>query len=346
MGLRERLGRQHSVHSAAASESQPSPGSGSVSGRSLRSVERSRLGIAVDNVRSRFVAGTTRPRVQPLRHRASESQVYPESSEPLETMPRDDADEEGSVDSDGNVTGSHPAHVAAPPENTSNPMLVYDAAGPHFMNAPSGAAPRTSSGSTGVRYGHESLLPTICRRPEHSTPILAEEHEHYYGGAALSDDKIAFTVPHGWRAILYRDGFRLSNGPCVGFVRATASADASAALCDTSELTLLDTFDVASSPIVDAQTDVFALVVEYRNHGAGRGVAIFEPGNDAGAAVFGFSGPARYADVLEDAEGELLCGAYVLAAPLPLASRDHQREPPSPEEATKAESADYACAIV
>lgn len=342
MGIRERLGRQHSVHSAAAGDLQSLDSSSNGNGRQ-RSRDRSRLGVAVDNVRNRFAVGTTRPRVHSFRSRRTpEPLVCPEPIEPLQAELAPEA--RHSLNSDDSLSDSRPARANAFPQTVNNPAPLPDAASAELLGAGPGTGPGLSS--AGTRYGHEPLLPTICRRRALSTPLRALEYEPYYGGATLSDNKIAFTVPDGWCAVHYTDGFRLSNGPCVGFLRAAASADASAALCDTSELKILDSFDIASSPVVDAQAEVLALVVEYRNHGAGRGVALFEPGNDAGAAVFGFSGPSKYAEVLLEAERVLLCGARVVSAPLPSTSNDRKQEPASPVVPTPSPSAQSACIIV
>ena len=133
-------------------------------------------------------------------------------------------------------------------------------------------------------------------------------------GVVVSDRWLEFVVPDGWQAVRSEAGFRLVSGPCVGFARATAAEDASAALCDTSQLAVLDTFDVSSSPSVVKSASALLLVVEYRNHGAGRGLALVE-NNFAGAVVFGLSGPSESAHFLRETEQQLLSTSRVVKAP-------------------------------
>lgn len=328
MGLRQRLGRQRSVHSDAGVESPPQGDRGA-----RASLDRSRMGVAVENVRSRFSAGTIRPRTQPKRTgRHTEALVSPEPVSPVRVEIAEKDGASGGSDRRGELHLAQRLPLPPTPLTVSNPSPLP------IASLPSGP-------DAGTRLGHEALLPAFRRMRPQSRPLRAEKYAPYYGGSVLSDDFVAFTVPEGWCAVHVERGFRLSSGPCIGFVRATASVDASAALCDTSDLTILDTFDIASSPVVDGQPDVLALVVDYRNHGAGRGVALFESGNDAGAAVFGLSGPAKYSEFLREAERELLSGAHVLTAPLSSGGGERKLEPSSPSPTKTTPSEQHACII-
>lgn len=58
------------------------------------------------------------------------------------------------------------------------------------------------------------------------------------------------------------------------------------------------------------------MIVEYRNHGAGRGVAMVDDGCDEkGAVVFGLSGPEASRSYLAETEVQILSSAYVVRVP-------------------------------
>lgn len=90
------------------------------------------------------------------------------------------------------------------------------------------------------------------------------------GGAHVSDGIVAFVVPEHWEATRRSDIFWLSCGSCVGFVRGVPAHEASASLCNTEAVAIMENFEVSTSPTFDPE-DPDILLVEYRNHGYGRG---------------------------------------------------------------------------
>lgn len=160
------------------------------------------------------------------------------------------------------------------------------------------------------------VLPFRRSRPLHR-PSASELHIPQAQGAVLTDGFLAFIVPDGWRATFLGDcGFRLISGGCVGYICAVPAAEASLALCDTSRLAVLDAFDVGTSPVVVRHPGIFLMIVEYRNHGAGRGVAMVDDdGDEKGAVVFGLSGPEASRSYLAETEVQILSSAYVVRVP-------------------------------
>jgi hypothetical protein len=278
----------------------------------------------VDHLRNRLSTGTSRV-VSKRSRRSVSASPCPELETPVHELPGGDTGHSAFL--------HHAAQDVKIPATITNPTPVSQSPAP----------PRPVAVYTG--YAHETVLAPFERRRSLSRPLRPEKHVVYYGGTILSDEYVVFTVPDGWSALLQEQGFRLSCGPCLGFIRATASADASAALCDTSQLAILDKFDVSASPIVDAHPDVLALVVDYRNHGAGRGVAVLETGSEAGAVVFGLAAPAKFTDVLLEAERELLCSSYVIVAPPGVGAGGGTQRPSSPQLSTLVPAGQYSCRI-
>lgn len=159
-------------------------------------------------------------------------------------------------------------------------------------------------------------VPVFTRRLLGATPDVPPREARREAGAVLSDGFVMFQVPDGWYANRTGDGFRLISGACVGYIRATSTSDAGAALCDTSRVAVLDAFEVSASPVIDARGEAVVLAVEYRNYGAGRGLALLEPAPGEGACVFGLSGPPESARFLEETEQQLLGSASTCKVPV------------------------------
>jgi hypothetical protein len=295
MGLRDWLLRHGSAGAGAGSASS------STRRRSLDGHKPSVPGELQD----RAVAGARRLSISARPQRSSERP--PPAAAPGEVAPpprHDGARPEGG--------GAARAAAGFPPAPTAT-ATAFAVSNPSPL--PSSSARSMSNGV--IRYELESVLPPFHRARPPTAPREPDLQVPHGAGAVLSDGFVVFTVPDGWDAVRTDRGFRLTCGPCVGFVRAMPTEQASASLCDTSQLAVLDAFDVLSSPVVDANPDLVVLVVEYRHHGAGRGLAIVEPGGRAGAVVMGTSGPEQRANFLRETEQQLLSSACVVKCPPP-----------------------------
>jgi hypothetical protein len=184
-------------------------------------------------------------------------------------------------------------------------------------------------------------------RPQ-QRPLFTAEGIPQHEGLWVSDGYVAFVVPDSWTAWrILDDGFRLAavSSGCVGFIRATSASGATAALCDTSRLTVLDSFDVLSSPVLHDRFSENVLVVDYRNYGEGRGVALFEPGFKSGATIFGLSGPSTSADILREAEQQLLSSACVVAVPDEIHADEHDMPSAPTQEANRFQLPSMCCVM-
>lgn len=190
------------------------------------------------------------------------------------------------------------------------------------------------------------LVPLFRRLRPPGQPFASEANIPNPAGTVVTDGFIAYKIPDDWQATRVDSGFRLTGGGCIGYICAVAAEDASLALCDTSRLAVLDSFDVGASPVVDQHADVFVMVVEYRNHGAGRGVALVERNETGGAVVFMLSGPSSSHVFLSETEQQLLSTAFVVRVPEKKSAggpaTDSTAELPAPWETSK----ESACVVM
>lgn len=272
MGLKDRLVRQRSARMPSNDESDstgstlPSPGKASITGIGAKILSSLRL------ERSRHGQGAPRLTAGPHMHPCDGAKSVRESLSGKEgEVPPTTRTDPSRWTSLWRVTSRKP-DIASQRERVSlakgfTPAVAAGGGG-SITAANVGAAVDSLSRAT-MFDTFVSTVPAFERTRHRVLPVVSQKFVSHLPGTVVRDDHIAFTVPPSWIATRGDYCFILSTDICVGFILATEAASASASLCDTSQLVILDHLEPMASPTFDANCNV--LVVEYRGPGSGRG---------------------------------------------------------------------------